>query len=324
MLMTNMDIVTTGKEARVVTMPFADALVSLGQSRSDVVVLSADLSNYTDLIPFRDAFPDRFFQVGMAEQNMMGIAGGLARSGFLPIAVTYGVFATRRAYDQVAMALGTGTVKAIIVAFLPGITTPFRATHQATDDLALMRAIPGMTVIDPADSTELRAALYAAAANQGTVYLRGLRGLVEERFDPEGFIFTIGAARLVRDGPDVAIVGTGLGTAWALDASEILAARGISASLLHVPTLKPLDREAIAALAARFAIVHVVENHSVLGGLASAVAEVVAGIGAPTRVNPIGVPDQWAPAGSLDYIRSEINLSAADIVDRVLATWTRT
>ncbi|MDA3021232.1 MAG: transketolase family protein [Actinomycetota bacterium] len=313
---------TTGKEARVVTMPFADALVSLGQSRSDVVVLSADLSNYTDLIPFRDAFPDRFFQVGMAEQNMMGIAGGLARSGLLPIAVTYGVFATRRAYDQVAMALGTGTVKAIIVAFLPGITTPFRATHQATDDLALMRAIPGMTVIDPADSTELRAALHAAAANPGTVYLRGLRGLVEERFDPEGFIFAIGAARLVRDGPDAAIVGTGLGTAWALDASEILAARGISASLLHVPTLKPLDREAIAALAARFAVVHVVENHSVVGGLASAVAEVIAGIGAPTRVNPIGVPDQWAPAGSLDYIRSEINLSAVGIADRVLATWT--
>ncbi len=304
-------------------MPFADALVSLGQLRSDVVVLSADLSNYTDLIPFRDAFPDRFFQVGMAEQNMMGIAGGLARSGLLPIAVTYGVFATRRAYDQVAMALGTGTVNAIIVAFLPGITTPFRATHQATDDLALMRAIPGMTVIDPADSTELRAALSAAAANTGTVYLRGLRGLVEERFDPEGFIFTIGAARLLSDGPDAAIVGTGLGTAWALDASEILATRGISASLLHVPTLKPLDREAIAALAARFAVIHVVENHSVVGGLASAVAEVVAGIGAPTRVNPIGVPDQWAPAGSLDYIRSEINLSAVGIADRVSATWAR-
>ncbi len=318
-----MDIATTGERARVVTMPFADALVSLGQLRSDVVVLSADLSNYTDLIPFRDAFPDRFFQVGMAEQNMMGIAGGLARSGLLPIAVTYGVFATRRAYDQVAMALGTGTVNAIIVAFLPGITTPFRATHQATDDLALMRAIPGMTVIDPADSTELRAALSAAAANTGTVYLRGLRGLVEERFDPEGFIFTIGAARLLSDGPDAAIVGTGLGTAWALDASEILATRGISASLLHVPTLKPLDREAIAALAARFAVIHVVENHSVVGGLASAVAEVVAGIGAPTRVNPIGVPDQWAPAGSLDYIRSEINLSAVGIADRVSATWAR-
>lgn len=316
-----MAIVPTGERARVVTMPFADALVSLGQLRSDVVVLSADLSNYTDLSPFRDAFPDRFFQVGMAEQNMMGIAGGLARSGLLPIAVTYGVFATRRAYDQVAMALGTGTVNAIIVAFLPGITTPFRATHQATDDLALMRAIPGMTVIDPADSTELRAALSAAAANPGTFYLRGLRGLVEERFDPEGFIFTIGAARLLSDGPDAAIVGTGLGTAWALDASEILATRGISASLLHVPTLKPLDREAIAALAARFAVIHVVENHSVVGGLASAVAEVVAGIGAPTRVNPIGVPDQWAPAGSLDYIRSEINLSAVGIADRVSATW---
>ncbi len=123
--------------------PFATALVDLGQRRDDVVVLSADLSKYTDVLPFAEAFPDRFFQVGMAEANMMGVAGGLAKTGRLPIAVTYGVFATRRAYDQVAMAMATGPSRGIVVAFLPGVTTPFKATHQAIDDLALMRALPG-------------------------------------------------------------------------------------------------------------------------------------------------------------------------------------
>ncbi len=298
--------------------PFSDALVALGHERPDVVVLSADLSNYTDLIGFKTAFPERFIQVGMAEQNMMGIAGGLARSGFLPIAVTYGVFATRRAFDQVAMALCTGPVKAIVVAFLPGITTPFRATHQATDDLALMREIPGMTVIDPADATELAAALGAAAAHPGTVYLRGLRGLVEERFDPAGFEFAIGQARTLRRGADVAIVSTGLGTAWALDAVDELATRGVESSLLHVPTLKPIDSGAIAELAGRFGVLHVIENHSVIGGLATAVAEVVAQAGVATTVRPLGVPDKWAPAGSLDHIRSELGLSTGALADRIM------
>src|SRR5215218_8109256 len=147
--------------------PFATALVELGRRRDDVVVLSADLSKYTDVLPFAETFP-----VGMAEANMMGIAGGLAKTGRLPIAVTYGVFATRRAYDQVAMALCTGPSRGIVVAFLPGITTPFKATHQAIDDLALMRALAGMTVIDPTDATELAAALDFAVAASGPVYIR--------------------------------------------------------------------------------------------------------------------------------------------------------
>jgi len=152
--------------------PFAAALVELGRRRPDIVVLSADLSKYTDVLPFAKAFPERFFQVGMAEQNMMGIAGGLAKGGFLPIAVTYGVFATRRAYDQMAMALATGLSRGIVVAFLPGITTPFRATHQAIDDLALMRALPGIAVIDPAAATEFDAALEAEVEHNTPVYFR--------------------------------------------------------------------------------------------------------------------------------------------------------
>src|SRR5262249_3781223 len=157
--------------------------------------------------------------------------------GLLPFAVTYGVFATRRAYDQVAMALATGPSRGVVVAFLPGITTPFRATHQAIDDLALMRALPGMAVIDPADATELAAGGTAAAEPDGPVYLRGLRGEVAQLFDPEGFELEIGRAREVRIGGDVALVGTGLGTQWALEAAAVLAARGVDAAVLHAPTL---------------------------------------------------------------------------------------
>jgi transketolase len=295
--------------------PFAQALLEVGAAHPEVVVLSADLAKYTDVMPFADAYPDRFIQVGMAEQNLMGIAGGLAKTGLLPIAVTYGVFATRRAYDQVAMALATGPTRGIVAAFLPGITTPFRATHQAIDDLALMRALPGMTVIDPADATELAATLHAAVAHDGPVYIRGQRGSVVQVFEPTGFQFTIGAPRLVRDGGDVGLVATGLGTQWALEAADVLAARGVDASLLHVPTLKPLDGEDVAGFCARFDVVTTVENHSTIGGLAAAIAAVVTETGLGTRIVRLGVPDRWAEAGSLPYIRARLGLDAEAIAD---------
>lgn len=286
--------------------PFADALLDLAARRTDVVVLSADLSNYTDLRPFATTYPDRFIQVGMAEANMMGMAGGLARAGFLPIAVTYGVFATRRAYDQVAMALATGGVHAIVVAFLPGITTPFRATHQATDDLALMRAIPGMTVIDPGDASEVASSLQAAAAHHGPIYIRGLRGVVERRFAPGDF--HIGRARLVRTGADAIAVGTGLGTSWALDAAQIAAGNGVEVTVVHAPTVKPFDSELVRSACEGFATVHVVENHSTIGGLADAVTRALDGSG--VRVIAHGVPDVWAPAGSLDHVRAGLGLDS--------------
>jgi transketolase len=287
--------------------PFADALVELGRRREDVVVLSADLSKYTDVAPFAEEFPDRFFQVGMAEANMMGVAGGFSKGGFLPIAVTYGVFASRRAYDQIAMALATGPSRAVVVAFLPGITTPFRATHQAIDDLALMRALPGMTVVDPADATETAAALEFAVAQPGPVYVRGLRGSVARLFDPNGFELRV---RDVRSGDDVGLVSTGLGTQWALEAADLI---GPGAAVLHCPVLKPIDAAAVAQFCARFATVTTVENHSVVGGLGDAVADVVTREAIGTRVERLGVPDSWAPAGSLDYIRAALGLDAEGI-----------
>jgi len=297
--------------------PFADALVALGERRKDVVVLSADLSKYTDILPFAEKFPNRFIQVGMAEQNMMGIAGGLAKSGFLPIAVTYGVFATRRAYEQVAMALCTGSSPAIIVAFLPGITTPFKATHQAIDDLALMRGLPSMTVIDPADGTELTSALNAAADHRGPVYIRGIRGDVDQLFPLEDFDFELGKARVLTDGSDVAVISTGLGTNWALESIEILEQERIKTTLLHVPTLKPIDHVAIEAIARKFSRIYVVENHSVIGGLASAAASVISGVGISTKLIPFGIPDSWAPAGSVSYIREQLGLSAHAIAQKI-------
>jgi transketolase len=299
--------------------PFASALLDLGRTRSDLVVLSADLSKYTDLVPFRDTFPDRFVQVGMAEQNMMGIAGGLARAGLFPIAVTYGVFASRRAFDQVAMAHATGTaIHSMIVAFLPGITTPFRATHQATEDLALMCEIPSMTVIDPADATEQIAALNTAARHNGPVYMRGLRGNVEVLFDPASFTFEVGRSQLLAEGSDAAIISTGLGTSWAVEVVELLAASGRRCSHLHVSTLQPFDSLAVEVLARRFRVVHVIENHFSQGGLATRTAEAIARVGFQTRVNPLGIPHQWAPAGSLDYIRAELGLTTQALAQRIL------
>ena len=297
--------------------PFASALVSAGHRRPDLVVLSADLSKYTDVADFAAAFPERFIQVGMAEQNLMGIAGGLAKTGFRPVAVTYCVFATRRAFEQVAMALTTGGPGAVVAAFLPGITTPFRATHQGTEDLALMRTLPGMTVIDPVDATELAAALDAAVDHTGPVYLRGLRGSVRRVLGP-GHRFRIGAAYELLSGGDVGLIGTGLGTQWALDAAQLVAARGVRASLLHVPTLKPADEQAIAAYCARFPQVTTIENHTTVGGLGSVVADAVTATGLPTRIHRLGVPDRWAPAGSLDHVRRQLGLDAESLAAAVL------
>jgi transketolase len=304
--------VTTPSAAPLVDAPFAQTIVALGHERPEIVVLSADLSKYTDVAPFAQEFPERFFQVGMAEQNMMGIAGGLAKTHLLPVAVTYCVFATRRAGDQLQMALSTGRHTAVIAAFLPGITTPFRASHQGNDDLAIMRAVPGMTVIDPMDATELSAALRAAVDVAGPVYLRGLRGQVPAVLEPP-IDFTVGATRLLRADGELGFIGTGLGTTWALEAGEILSAAGLHAAVLHVPTIKPFDAEAVVAFASRFRSVITVENHSVIGGLGSAVCEAVAEAGAPCRVTRRGVPDTWGEAGPLDYLRSRLDLDAASL-----------
>ena len=249
---------------------------------------------------------------------MMGIAGGLARVGYVLFVTTYGVFATRRAYDQVAMALALGRANVKIVAFLPGLTTPAGPTHQAIEDLGLMRPLPNMVVIDPADALEIGQAVHAIVEYQGPVYLRGLRGTVPIVL-PDDYRFEIGVARLLRDGSDVGFVSAGIMTESALAAAELLAGEGISAAVLHASTLKPFDVEAVVDLARGVRALVTVENGTVVGGLAGAVAESLARAGLGTKVVMLGVQDRFPVAGSLEYL-----LEKYDLTPRAIAEAART
>jgi transketolase len=301
---------TAARELR--AMPFGAALLDLGRRRADVVVLSADLAKYTDISPFVEAFPERFFQIGMAEQNMMGIAGGLWRSGFAPWVTTYGVFATRRAYDQIAIAIALGRADVKITAFLPGLTTNGGPTHQAIEDLATMRALPNMVVIDPADAVEIAQAVEAIAEYRGPVYMRGLRGQVPVLL-PESYQFEIGKARLLRHGQDVGIVSTGLMLEYALEAAEELELAGVAAAVLHVSTLKPFDVASVVALARGVPALVTAENHTIIGGLGGAVAQALAEEGLQRPLRMVGVQDRFAEAGMPPYLFERYGLTAARI-----------
>lgn len=296
--------------------PFGKALARLGQSRSDIVGLTADLGKYTDILPFRDAFPDRFFNVGMAEQNLVAVAAGLARTGKVPFATTYGVFATRRAYDFVAIALAHSNLNVKIVAGLPGLTTGYGGTHQAIEDLALMRMIPGLTIVDPCDATEIEAATEAIADHKGPVYMRLLRGTVPVVFEP-GYRFEIGKARRLREGVDVGIISTGLMTERALDAADALRKQGISAGVLHVPTIKPFDTEAVTDFAAGVSQIVTMENHVVVGGLASLVVETLFDAGIVKTVTRIGLPDRYIECGAVPTLQAKYGLTTEAVIKTI-------
>ena len=299
----------------VVDAPFGKALAALGRERSQIVGLTADLGKYTDIHPFRDACPDRFFNVGMAEQNLVAVAAGLARTGKQPFATTYGVFASRRAFDFVAIALAHSMMDVKIIAGLPGLTTGYGGTHQAIEDLALMRMIPGLVVIDPMDATEIGAATEAMADYHGPVYMRLLRGQVPVVLEP-GYRFEIGKARHLRDGKDVGIISTGLMSERALDAAAQLERDGVSVGVLHVPTIKPFDAEAVAAFASSVGRVVTAENHVVVGGLASLVVETLFDAGISKKVTRIGLPDRYIECGSVPTLQSRYGLT----VDAIAAT----
>ena len=263
-------------------------MAEIARERPEIVGLTADLGKYTDIHPFRDAFPDRFFNVGMAEQNLIAVSAGLARTGRIPYCTTYGVFATRRAYDFIAIACAHSGLNVKIIAGLPGLTNGYGGTHQAIDDLGLMRMVPGLTIIDPCDATDIMQATKAIADVDGPVYMRLLRASVPVVLDPARYRFQVGKASLLRDGGDVALIGTGLMTGRALEAATALKARGIDAAVLHVPTLKPFDTDAVLALAAKVDHVVTVENHMVTGGLASIVVEAMFAHGVTTPLTRIG------------------------------------
>ena len=301
------------RERPTVEAPFGRALARLGQTRADIVGLTADLGKYTDILPFRDAFPQRFFNVGMAEQNLVAVAAGLARTGLVPFATTYGVFASRRAYDFVAIALAHSNLNVKIVAGLPGLTTGYGGTHQAIEDLALMRMIPGLTVIDPCDAVEIEAATEAIADHPGPVYMRLLRGVVPVVLEP-GYRFKIGKARKLREGKDVGIVSTGFMTERALDAAEVLAGRGVSVAVLHVPTIKPFDAGAAAEFAAGVGHVVTAENHVAVGGLGSLVVETLFDAGMSRKVSRIGLPDRFIECGAVPTLQARYGLTTDAMV----------
>lgn len=309
------DEATTGGRPSVEA-PFGRALAKLGQTRPDIVGLTADLGKYTDIHPFRDAFPDRFFNVGMAEQNLVAVAAGLARTGLVPFATTYGVFATRRAFDFVAIACAHSNLNVKIIAGLPGLTTGYGGTHQAIEDLALMRMIPGLTIIDPCDATEIEAATVAIADHQGPVYMRLLRGVVPVVLDPS-YTFEIGKAVTLRDGKDVGIVSTGFMTERALDAAETLAKRGVSVAVLHVPTIKPFDADAVGSFCAGVDHVVTAENHVVVGGLASLVVETLFDSGVGKKVTRIGLPDRYIECGAVPTLQTRYGITTEAIVAKI-------
>lgn len=297
--------------------PHATNLVRWAAGRPEVLVLSADLTSSCEADDFRDTYPERFFSLGMAEQNMMGFAAGLAREGFFPYVHTFAVFICRRPFDQVAMSIGYSNLPVRLIGFLPGVTTPGGATHQAIDDVGLMRLIPNMTVLECGDATEVESVLDVAQSIDGPVYVRMLRGEVPRLFDPADAM-RFQTARVVRRGADVAVLSSGICTEEAMRATGPLEERGVSVHHLHVSTLKPFDDPAVVdALSAAQLGVITMENHNTIGGLGSAVAEVMAEAGLGKRLIRLGIKDQYSHGASRSYLLKECALDAAALVRAV-------
>jgi len=287
--------------------PFGHALAELAAQRPEVVALTADMGRYSDILPFRDAHPRRYFDVGMAEQSLVATAAGLAKTGKIAYCTTYAAFVTRRAYDFVAIAAAHSGAAVKIFAGMPGLTNGYGATHQATEDLAMMRGIAGLTVIDPCDATELKQVVRAVADIPGTVYVRLLRGEVPVELGPD-YAFRLGRAAELRAGSGVGVIATGQLTARALAAARAAAERGVQAGVLHVPTIKPFDRAGVLAFAGRYDRLVVAENHKTSGGLATLVTEALYDAGLLRPLIRIGLADSFFECGSQEYLEARYGL----------------
>jgi len=298
--------------------PFGHALVELARTRPDVVGMTADLGKYTDLHIFGKEFPERYYQMGMAEQLLMGAAAGMAHEGTLPFATTYAVFASRRAYDFIHQTIAEENLNVKIACALPGLTSGYGPSHQAAEDLALFRAMPNMTVIDPCDAHEIEQVVPAIAAHDGPIYMRLLRGQVPLVLDEYDYRFELGRAKLLRDGVDVLIISSGIMTMRALEAAQALETDRVGAAVLHVPTIKPLDTETILREAGRLGrLVVVAENHTVIGGLGEAVAGLLMRAGVHPTFRQIGLPDEFLAAGALPTLHDRYGISTNAVRERI-------
>ncbi len=297
---------------------YGESLVELARTRKDIVCLGADLTRQTETDFFRDEFPDRLINVGMAEANMLGIAGAMARAGHTVFVNTFGVFCTRRCFDQIAMAVAYPKLNVKIVGFMPGLSSPGGPSHQAIEDMALMRALPNMTVLDVADANEVRQAVPLIADHSGPVYLRLKRGETPIIFK-NGHSLSLDAAQVLHGGGkvDVCLVASGMLLPAAIGAAKALEAVGLSATLINVPVVKPLDHRTIVGAAQLSRIVVTAENHSIVGGLGSAVAEAMAEAALAVPLRRVGIADVFAESGSREYLFSRYGLSTQAIVDTV-------
>ncbi len=295
---------------------YGDALVSLGKRRNDVVVLDADLSGSTKTSKFAKAFPDRFFNIGIAEQDMMGTAAGLAIAGKLPFVSTFAVFATGRAWEQVRQSICYPNLSVKIVASHAGITVgEDGGSHQSVEDIAVMRVIPNMTVVVPADGRETLQAVEAAAEHKGPCYVRVGRNKVPTLFG-EDYKFKIGKAHVFNEGKDVAIIATGIMVAESLKARDLLKAEGIDAGVINMSTIKPIDADAVIAAAKRCGAIVTAEEHSIIGGLGGAVAEVLAEAG-PAPLVRVGVKDAFGTSGDCEGLLKHYGISSVNIAAAV-------
>ena len=298
----------------VVLKPYGRALVETAVEREEIVCLTGDLTKQCEIDLFQEKLPERFIHCGMAEGNMMSLAGALARQGHIPFVHTFGVFATRRPFDQIVNSIAYPKLPVRIVGFMPGVSSPGGPSHQAIEDVAIMRAIPNMTVIDVADAVQTRAVIPQIVDVPGPVYLRLKRGEIPVLFD-DADEFSLDRAQVLRQGADVALIACGMLVPAALAAADVLAGAGVSAGVVNTPVLKPFDVGTVLKAATSARAVVTAENHSIIGGLGSAVAETLAtaGLGRPLR--RVGLQDTFAEgAKSAPHLFRKYSLTTKDVV----------
>lgn len=303
----------------IVNNPHAQNLVDYAQTHPEAIVLSGDLTVATECHKFRDAYPERFFGMGMAEQNMLSWAGGMAREGFRPFVHTFSVFLYRRPFDQLQMSIAYPNLPVRLVGFLPGLDTPGGVTHQSIEDIAALRAIPNMTILEAGDATDIESFLELTDAIDGPVYLRMLRGEVPRLFDARDRT-QFNRARLITEGNDITLLSSGRCTEEALRASAAIRAKGVSLNHLHVSTLKPFDDPTIleAVSAPKYGVISM-ENHVRIGGLGGAVAEMMADNGVGKKLVRIGIDDTYCSGASLPYLMRKHEIDALALVEKVEA-----
>lgn len=301
----------------IVARPHEQKFIDWSKDKPEVLVLTADLTNSCEVGRWRDIYPDRYFSMGMAEQNMLGMAAGLAREGFEPWLHTFAVFLYRRPLDQLQMSIAYPSLKVRLMGFLPGIMTPGGVTHQAIEDIAVLRAVPNMTILEVGDATEAETVHDIAHAIDGPVYIRALRGEVSRIF-PKNEPFKFNTARILSTGSDITLITSGIMTEEALRAIPLLQEKGVGINHLHVSTLKPFtDPIVLKALQGAKHGVITMENHSIVGGVGSAVAEIMAENGIGVRLDRIGLKDTYAHGASQKYLMSEYGMDAKALVESI-------